>query len=106
AGVILVPVAASRLGGSYGPSRRLDLRGLMLASTGLFGIVYGVVQSQSMGWTSPQIIVSLAAGAVLVIGFVVYELQTEAPMLPMRFFANRSFTVTNAVSLAMYFGMF
>src|ERR1700761_8298002 len=76
-GLILVPLAASRLGESYGTSRQLDLRGLMLASTGLFGIVYGLVQSQSMGWTSPQIIVSLAAGAVLVIGFVVYELQTE-----------------------------
>ena len=105
-GLVLVPLAANRLGESYGTSRRLDLRGLMLASTGLFGIVYGLVQSQSMGWTSPQIIVSLAAGAVLVIGFVVYELRTETPMLPMRFFANRSFTVTNAVSLAMYFGMF
>jgi EmrB/QacA subfamily drug resistance transporter len=105
-GLVLVPLAASRLGESYGTSRQLDLRGLLLASTGLFGIVYGLVQSQSMGWTSPQIIVSLAAGAVLVIGFVVYELRTEAPMLPMRFFANRSFTVTNAVSLAMYFGMF
>ncbi len=105
-GLVLVPLAANRLGESYGTSRHLDLRGLMLASTGLFGIVYGLVQSQSMGWTSPQIIVSLAVGAVLVIGFVVYELRTETPMLPMRFFANRSFTVTNAVSLAMYFGMF
>ncbi len=105
-GLVLVPLAASRLSESYGTARHLDLRGLMLASIGLFGIVYGLVQSQSMGWTSPQIIVSLAAGAVLVIGFVVYELRAEAPMLPMRFFANRSFTVTNAVSLAMYFGMF
>ena len=35
---------------------RLDLRGLALASTGLFGIVYGLVRSQSLGWSSPEIV--------------------------------------------------
>jgi EmrB/QacA subfamily drug resistance transporter len=105
-GLVLVPLAATRLSESHGASRHLDLRGLLLASTGLFGIVYGLVQSQSKGWTSPQIVVSLAVGAMLVLGFIAYELRTSEPMLPMRFFAKRSFAVTNAVSLAMYFGMF
>jgi MFS family permease len=41
-----------------------------------------------------------------VIAFVVYELRASEPMLPMGFFRNRTFAVTNAVSLAMYFGMF
>src|SRR5213082_1395398 len=50
--------------------------------------------------------VALGAGALLVIAFVIYELRVREPMLPMRFFAKRSFAVTNAVSLAMYFGMF
>ncbi|HEY1507557.1 MAG TPA: DHA2 family efflux MFS transporter permease subunit [Solirubrobacteraceae bacterium] len=105
-GLVLVPLAATRLGESYGPARRLDLRGLVLSSAGLFGIVYGLVQSQTLGWTSPQILVSLIGGALLLIGFVAYELRTDEPMLPMHFFAKRSFAVTNAVSLAMYFGMF
>jgi EmrB/QacA subfamily drug resistance transporter len=105
-GLVLVPLAATRLGESYGPARRLDLRGLVLGSSGLFGIVYGLVQSQTLGWTSPQILVSLIGGALLLIGFVAYELRTDEPMLPMHFFAKRSFAVTNAVSLAMYFGMF
>jgi len=105
-GLVLVPLALARLSESHGPSRRLDLRGLALASSGLFGIVYGLVRSQSEGWTSPQIIVALGAGALLVIAFAAYELRTSEPMLPMRFFAKRSFAVTNTVSLAMYFGMF
>ncbi len=105
-GVVLVPLAIARLGESHGPSRRLDLRGLALASSGLFGIVYGLVRSQSEGWGSPQILFSLVAGALLVIAFVAYELRTEDPMLPMSFFTKRSFAVTNAVSLSMYFGMF
>ncbi len=40
------------------------------------------------------------------IAFVLYELRTDEPMLPMEFFAERSFVVTNAISLAMFFGMF
>jgi EmrB/QacA subfamily drug resistance transporter len=105
-GLVLVPLAATRLDESYGAARRLDLRGLLLGSTGLFGIVYGLVQSQTLGWTSTQIIVSLVGGALLLIAFVAYELRTPEPMLPMQFFAKRSFAVTNAVSLSMYFGMF
>jgi len=105
-GLVLAPLAAARLAESHGPSRRLDLRGLALSSSGLFGIVYGLVRSQSAGWTSPEILTALIAGAALVVAFIVYELRADDPMLPMRFFAKRSFAVTNVVSLAMYFGMF
>jgi EmrB/QacA subfamily drug resistance transporter len=105
-GLALVPLALSRLTESYGPSRRLDLPGLALASSGLFGIVFGLVRSQSQGWTSPEILIALGAGAVLVAAFVAHELRTDEPMLPMSFFSHRSFAVTNAVSLSMYFGMF
>jgi EmrB/QacA subfamily drug resistance transporter len=105
-GVALAPLAALRLRESYGPSRELDLRGLLLASTGLLGIVYGLVRAQSQGWTSLEILASLGAGAILVIVFIWHELRTEKPMLPMSFFARRSFAVTNVVSVSMYFGMF
>ena len=105
-GLVLVPLAGARLVESRGPNATLDLGGLTLASTGLFGIVYGLVRSQSLGWTSPTVLIALIAGAVLVAAFIVYERRVEAPMLPMSFFAQRSFAVTNVVSLAMYFGMF
>jgi EmrB/QacA subfamily drug resistance transporter len=105
-GIALVPLAGLRLTESHGPAARLDLAGLGLASTGLFGIVFGLVRSQSLGWGSPVVVASLTAGAALVLAFIAYERRTEDPMLPMSFFARRGFAVTNAVSLAMYFGMF
>ncbi len=105
-GIVLVPLALSRLAESHGPSRQLDLRGLALASSGLFGVVYGLVRSQSLGWTSAEVLVALGAGVLLVAAFIAYELRTREPMLPMGFFARRGFAVTNGVSLAMYFGMF
>jgi EmrB/QacA subfamily drug resistance transporter len=105
-GLALIPLASRRLVESRGEVKHLDLRGLALASAGLFGIVYGLVESQSLGWSSAQVLISLAAGAALLVAFIAQELRTPEPMLPMNFFANRGFAVTNAVSIAMYFGMF
>ncbi len=105
-GIALIPLAASRLVESRGEVKRLDIPGLALVSGGLFGLVYGLVRSQSLGWSSTEVIVGLAAGTALLVAFVWQELRTAEPMLPMEFFANRGFTVTNAVSIAMYFGMF
>jgi EmrB/QacA subfamily drug resistance transporter len=105
-GLALIPLAGSRLTESRGSIKSLDLMGLLLASTGLFGLVFGLVRSQSLGWGNTEVVVSLAAGLALVVAFIVQELRTDEPMLPMEFFANRGFAVTNAVSLAMYFGMF
>src|SRR5947207_1862076 len=105
-GLLLAPVALSRLDESHGPAGRLDLPGLVLASAGLFGIVWGLVRGNSVGWGSPEIVGSLVVGAVVVALFVLWELRAEAPMLPMRFFRSRTFTLANVSSLFMFFGMF
>ncbi|MHB8235479.1 MAG: MFS transporter, partial [Solirubrobacteraceae bacterium] len=105
-GLALAPLAARWLAESHGPYGTLDLRGLALGSTGLFGVVFGLVRAQSLGWTSSTVLVSLVAGLALLIAFVLAELRTPEPMLPMSFFAKRSFAVTNVASLTMYFGMF
>jgi EmrB/QacA subfamily drug resistance transporter len=105
-GLLLIPLALTRLDETRGPSNRLDLPGLGLASTGLLGVVWGLVRGNGQGWTSPEIVVSLVAGVALVAAFVAWELRTEHPMLPMRFFRNRTFALTNVASLLMFFGMF
>jgi EmrB/QacA subfamily drug resistance transporter len=105
-GLALIPLALTRLDESHGPSNRLDLRGLLLASTGLFGIVWGLVRGNELGWASPQIALPIIDGVALLVLFVVWELRAPAPMLPMRFFRNRAFSVANAVSLSMSVGMF
>jgi EmrB/QacA subfamily drug resistance transporter len=105
-GIVLAPLAMRWLDESHGPYGSLDLRGLALASTGAFGVVFGLIRAQSLGWTSATVLASLIAGVVLLAGFIAWERRAREPMLPMAFFARRSFAVTNVASLTMYFGMF
>jgi EmrB/QacA subfamily drug resistance transporter len=105
-GLVLVPLALVRLDESYGPEGRLDLPGLGLASAGLFGIVWGLVRGNEQGWASTEIVAAIAFGLAFVAAFVAWELRAEHPMLPMRFFRNATFSLANAASLFMYFGMF
>src|ERR1700690_4261081 len=105
-GLVLAPLALFRLEESRGPVSRLALPGLVLASAGLFGIVWGLVRGNSIGWSSPQIVGSIAVGALVTALFVLWELRAEQPMLPMRFFRNRTFALANVSSLFMFFGMF
>jgi EmrB/QacA subfamily drug resistance transporter len=105
-GLALAPAALSMLRESRGPSATLDLPGVALASSGLLGVVFGIVRAGELGWTSTTVVASIAGGAVLLAAFVAWELRTESPILPMRFFRNRAFAATNGVSLAMFFGTF
>jgi EmrB/QacA subfamily drug resistance transporter len=105
-GLALIPLAALRLRESRGPNGALDLPGVGLASAGLFGIVFGLVRGNQVGWGSPQIVAALAAGSALMGLFLLWERRAKEPMLPLRFFRSRTFTAANASSFLMFFGMF
>jgi MFS family permease len=96
----------TRLRESHGPAARLDVTGVGLVTASALGLVWGLVRANSNGWTSPEIVGSLVAGAVLLVAFVAWERRAREPMLPMRLFRNRAFAAANGASLLMFFGMF
>src|SRR5205814_8932944 len=75
-------------------------------SAGVLGIVRGLEPGHSVGWGSPEITRSLAAGVLLLALFVAWERRAPAPMLPLGFFRDRTFALANVASLLMSFGMF
>jgi len=105
-GLALLPLILLRLDESRGPASTLDLPGLALGSAGLVGIVWALVRANDLGWTAPPIVGAFTAGIALLAAFVAWELHTAHPMLPMRFFRNRTFALANVASLLMFFGMF
>src|SRR5438128_1171673 len=85
-GLVIIPLALSRLKETRGSKSSLDLPGLALSAAGLTGVVWGLVRGNQVGWLSTEIVASIAGGATLLVLFVLWELRAEAPMLPMRFF--------------------
>lgn len=105
-GVVLLPLAVAKLRESFGPHDRLDLPGLVLAGIGLFGLTFGIVRGEALGWTSAPVLGAIGAGLGFLVGFLVWEGRSPAPMLPLSFFRSRGFSAANGVSFAMFFGTF
>ena len=109
--VINVPIAvatvllALRLGGWKQQRRRdlhVDLPGALLCAAGLGLLVAAFIEQPSLGWSAPFVPGGLAGGALLLVVFVVYELHVPMPMLPLRLFRLRNFSVTNVETFAVY----
>ena len=105
-GIALIPFAWFGLKESRGPANKFDLPGVALASAGLFGVVWALINGNSLGWTSPVVLAAFAAGAIALVSFLLWERRTATPMLPPRFFASRSFSLANLSAMLMSFGMF
>jgi EmrB/QacA subfamily drug resistance transporter len=105
-GVALIPLAARRLAESFGPRPQLDIIGLVLAGTGALAVTWGLVRANAVGWTSAEVMMTLAAGAALVGAFLAWERRAPAPMLDLGSFRDRTVAGANAVSFLMYAGLF
>ena len=105
-GAIAVVLAARVLTESRGAAKPLDLVGLVLATSGVLSVVWGVVHGADDGWTSAGVLGSLVAGGVLLAAFLGWERRTPAPMLPLRLFSVRSFSVVNVVAFTFAVGVF
>ena len=105
-GVAVIPAASRRLSESHGPRPQLDLPGLGLAATGVLGLTWGAIRANTSGWSSPEVMLALTAGVVLVAMFIAWERQAEQPMVPPALFTSRTFAAANGVSFFMYAGLF
>ncbi|GAA0498910.1 MFS transporter [Paractinoplanes deccanensis] len=89
---ILAALAAARF---VGESRaegntRYDLPGALTSTAGLVALVYGFTKASEDGWDSATTIGFLVAAAVLLVAFVVIELRSSHPLLPMRVILDRN----------------
>jgi EmrB/QacA subfamily drug resistance transporter len=86
--------------------RRLDPVGTVLATSGLVGVLYGLIEGPDLGWASAGVLTGLIVGAVLVALFVAWELHSDHPMLDVRFFQNPRFSAASLSVTLIFFAMF
>src|SRR3954447_21531060 len=84
---------------------KVDIVGGVLATLGLGGPVYALIEGPARGWGDPLILLALVGGVALLVAFVLYERRASHPMLPLALFRQRNFAVGNAASLAIYGGL-
>ncbi len=84
----------------------VDYVGIGLSAIGLGGPVFALVQGPIEGWGSPLVLGPLVVGVLALVGFVLWEARTRAPMLPLSLFRIRNFAVANLSTLAVYAGLF
>jgi EmrB/QacA subfamily drug resistance transporter len=100
-GVAAVLLSLRLLPESYGARERLDLTGVGLVTGGVVAIVWALVRANEAGWASPETVITLTAGAVLLVAFVAWENRVSQPMVPLRLFRDRAFAIGNATTFLM-----
>jgi EmrB/QacA subfamily drug resistance transporter len=85
---------------------RYDIPGALTVTSGLLALVYGFTKAASDGWAATTTLSLLAAAAVLLVGFVLIELRSSHPLLPLRVVLDRnrggSFLASLLVGIALF----
>jgi len=84
---------------------KVDFVGGLLCAAGLGGLVLGFIEQPLRGWADPVVAGGIVGGLVLLGSFVAWEMRARQPMLPLRLFARRNFSVTNIETFAVYGGL-
>jgi len=80
----------------------LDVAGGALITAGLICVTFAIIEGPSRGWSTAPVLVTLTAGALSLVAFVVRERHAPEPLLPLGIFRNGQFTTTNIVTFVMY----
>jgi EmrB/QacA subfamily drug resistance transporter len=91
-----------------GPRQRLDVFGAITVTAGLAALVYAIVGTDTHPWSSASTLIWLGVAAVLLVGFLLWQLRSKAPLMPLRLFKVRTVTGSNVVMLlvgAAFFAM-
>ncbi|CAG7583822.1 MFS transporter [Rhodococcus opacus] len=85
---------------------RMDLVGIGASITGITVLVWAIIEAPHHGWTSSVTLGAVALSIAVLIGFVLWELRTEYPILDLRLFRNRRFSLPALAIAIGYFSMF
>ena len=104
--VVAIPIALWHVPESQDPEvRRLDLGGALLATSGLGGLVYALIESSASGFGDPVVLAALILSTVALFAFGFIEWRGKDPMVPPSLFRSRNFDGANLVTLLFYMAL-
>jgi EmrB/QacA subfamily drug resistance transporter len=80
----------------------VDWLGAAVVTAGLAGLVYGFLESATLGWKNPRVIGTLVFGFGALLLFIVVEKTGRMPMVPLKLFQSASFSGANQLTLYLY----
>jgi EmrB/QacA subfamily drug resistance transporter len=80
----------------------LDWPGAALATIGLGGVVYGLIESPRLGFSNSIVLLTLIGGSISLAFFIFNETRTKNPMVPLGLFRSRDFSGANLLTLFLY----
>ena len=104
-GAVAVTLFATRESRDETVERRIDLPGIATLSIGLTALVLALIEGNSWGWSSPEIVALLVTAVVGLVGFAFTEARSRVPMVDFSFFRSPSFLGANAVGYVISFAM-
>jgi EmrB/QacA subfamily drug resistance transporter len=103
---VAIPIVLWHVPESRNPEvRTLDLAGAFFATTGLGGLVYGLIESPASGFGDPVVLAALILGMVALSAFVFVERRGKDPMVPPSLFRSRAFDGATLVTLLFYMAL-
>ena len=101
--IVVLVISFWRVPESRSPNRGLiDWLGASVVTIGLAGLVYGFLESSTLGWTHPRVIGSLIVGLSSLLLFIFIEKTVLTPMVPLNLFHSASFSGANLLTLFLY----
>ncbi len=82
-----------------------DIPGTVLITAAIASLTYGLIQAGDRGWGDSLILSAFAAAVIIGVTFVIVEMRTERPMVPLKFFKSGSFTGANIDAFMISFAM-
>lgn len=100
AGLCWAVITLRRTTATLAPGR-FDTRGAVLTVLWLAGLVIGLSEGGSRGWSHPAVVVSFAAAAVALPAFVLWQRRTRDPLVDLSLFNDRARTVAYASNFGL-----
>jgi len=105
--VVTVVAVVSIVPNSKDPNAKpIDLLGTVLSIGALTGVLFGIIEGPSQGWTATPVLIGFIGGGTLLVAFILWELHTPAPMLDVSFFKNPRFSAASVAVMLVFFALF